>query len=657
MMEPEAYSSVAGRWQGNCNAQMDWAFEAYERLRDSLSSDVRSCMASAHPEAYVVVFGRTQVGKTTLLLELMRVDSKSVDRVSTVLRGGRGKGQSATATVMEYSRSTDKSWSLQMPNQLPVRYADDAGACAALGALRHQMESQQLHLEQPVRLEIPCDCFIPLEDGHARVRMLDLPGDKASNPVEQRHVKHIAERYIAGADLILLVGKMDDLSFLMPGGLFLPGIEDWQIVPERFRIITTYSFTAGSVQASVRKGLKIEDIRIRLREQLETFGPLSQDARRTDLLFPLEFGQSLERTAKHDPELVAQIEPIVEELKGELAHQINTATTPMARLRTALRSHLTVAKVKEQKLSEMSTKLEGLMNCLTLARTDLAQAEHAYIANTKRHDLHTFRQEQLVYGDPGSKVSDICALDESVQISNVGGEKSVKALQASLDGFRIWLHDSYLALNSEKVSSSLDLEWFWRGVRPPIEDGLPAVRRLLDDHLSSIESHLHDYWTDSYWLDSSFERDVAAVRTAMHDATTACRALASGIWRSAIERQLQPHQQALQDASREASLSEQLVQELKTKAGAANDAVATSQTQRNDFEERMAADQERCHTFTRMLDESYAQQLAAMVDRLHRNTDPSIALIDLISSVQLIENRSKLLATGSPGMSHPHQAH
>lgn len=654
MMELDACGSVAVRWQANCEARMDWAFEAYQHLFASLSHDVRSRMVSAHPEAYVVVFGRTQVGKTTLLLELMGVDGQSVDRVSTVLRGGRGKGKSATATVMEYGRSGDKSWSLQMPNQPPELYENDAEICVALGALRLQMESQQLHLRGPVRLDIPCDCFVPVEDGHARVRMLDLPGDRASNFVEQLHVEHVAESYIAGADLILLVGKMDDLSFLKPGGLLLPGIEDWQIVPERFRIVTTYSFTAGSVQAAVRKGLKIEHIRTRLLEQLETFGRLSPDARRTDLLFPLEFGQSLEGAAQRDPELVAQIGPVIEALKAELAHQINTATTPMARLRTALRSHLTVAKVKEQKLFEMSSELERLMSNLALSRSDLAEAERAYVANIRRQERLTVRQEQLVRAGTVSRVSDICVLDESMLTANVGSEKSVKALQACLDEFRTWLRESFLALNAKEVGSSSDLGWFWQRVRPQLQDELPAVRRLLDEHLSSIESHLHDYWTDGYWLESSFERDVAAVRMAMHDATTACRAIASRLWRSAVELQLQPHQQALQDSAREVFLSEQLIRKLKAETVAADDAVVKSQVQRDAFETRMAADQERCQTFTKMLDDSYEKQLTLMVDRLRGNIDPSFALVDLISGVHLIETRSKLVATGSATGSHLH---
>ena len=653
--ELQAHESVTDRWKANCDARMNWAFDAYKRLFASLSSDVSSRMASAHPEAYVVVFGRTQVGKTTLLLDLMGVNGSSMDRVSAVLRGGRGKGQSATATVMEYGRSKDTCWSLQIPNRTPERHPEDSRACSALGALRHQMESQQLHLDGPVRLEIPCDCFLPVQDGHARVRMLDLPGDQASNPVEQRHVEHVAERYVAGADLILLVGKMDDLSFLQPGGLLLPGIEDWQIVPERFRIVTTFSFTAGSVQASVRRqGLKIEHIRTRLLEQLETFGRLSPDARRTDLLFPLEFGQSMERTAQRDTELVAQIEPVVDALKKELLHQINTAITPMARLRSALRSHLTVAKVKEQKLHEIRGELQVLNNRKASAHADLDVAVRAAVVNAKRHDMLTLRQEQLERASPQSSVSNICVLDESEHTAKVWGTKSVNALQARLDDFRAWVRQSYLELSSKGVDASTHLEWFWREVRPPLENDLPTIRRLLDAHLGSIERLLHGYWTDGYWMDSNYENDVAAVRTAMREAAAECRSQASRRWSSAIEKQLQAHRQALVECERDVYLDQRLIRQLETKVSAASDALIRCEEQRHNFEARMAADQERCLAFTGMLDESYAQQLAEIVERLHRRTNPSFALVDLISGVHLVETRSQLLTTGSPSTSPSH---
>ena len=43
------------------------------------------------------------------------------------------------------------------------------------------------------------------------LRILDIPGINAVNEAEQAQVARVAERYVATADLILLVGRADDL--------------------------------------------------------------------------------------------------------------------------------------------------------------------------------------------------------------------------------------------------------------------------------------------------------------------------------------------------------------------------------------------------------------------------------------------------------------
>jgi len=102
-------------WGAIEERQLKWAFHAYERLLETLSEDVQKkfgLLEEEQQEAYIVVFGKTQVGKTTLLLELMGIEGEQLSKISKLLRGGRANGQSATATVMEYCRSMDNRWGL-----------------------------------------------------------------------------------------------------------------------------------------------------------------------------------------------------------------------------------------------------------------------------------------------------------------------------------------------------------------------------------------------------------------------------------------------------------------------------------------------------------------------------------------------------------------
>jgi hypothetical protein len=203
-------------WHALQVRQPEWALRAYDRLVQTLSQDVQQRLQrkGTVAEPYVVVFGKTQVGKTTLLLDLMGVDPTHMARVSRVLRGGREAGQSATATTMEYCRSTSERWGLSRKGETTWLERDE-DMTQALGALREQMEHGELKAEgAPCVVHIPRSCFLGSAQMNS-VRMLDLPGDSPANKEEQRHVHLMAKTYLPFADLILLVGKSNDLGLLV----------------------------------------------------------------------------------------------------------------------------------------------------------------------------------------------------------------------------------------------------------------------------------------------------------------------------------------------------------------------------------------------------------------------------------------------------------
>ena len=375
---PESSDSIAALWSEHDGQRLGWAFRAYDRFVASLSPEIREHLAhkGQQEEAFVVVFGKTQVGKTTLLLDLMGVEPASLDRVSRILRGGRAQGKSATATTMEYRRSADQRWGLRTSDVVIRWFDDDQDITEALGQLRAEMEARQLGGHEPCIVYIPLDCFT-LQAGQPAVRMLDLPGDKPANSTEQEHVQEMARKYVPLADLILLVGRGDDLSFLQPGGLTLPGIEDWQTVPGRFRIVTTYSFTAQSVRTLIRQHegpANASSYRERLIEQIEKFGPLGDEAKRPEHYFPLEFGISWRDAQQRDPELYARTSPMIDELKRQLHADIQASTTPMARLRNAVEARVVIARVKENRLKDLEAATRTVKQQLEHAQTEQSQA-------------------------------------------------------------------------------------------------------------------------------------------------------------------------------------------------------------------------------------------------------------------------------------------
>ena len=356
----EPVFDVTQSWVAMSSRRLDWAFRAHSLFIDGLSTDTREFFAKGDEQgdAYVVLFGNTQVGKTTLLLELIGLAEPALTRVSQVLRGGRTLGNSATATAMEYRRSVDDHWRLDVGNGVQT-HRDDRAMEKALGALRTcmQQQQQQLVADRPAVVWIPAVCFAFKKDQSAKVRILDLPGASSDDPVEREHVQRMARVYVPHADLILLVGRGDALSFLQPHALELPGISDWQIVPGRFRVVTTYSFTAQSVRDLVRaqsQQLGADFFRHRLLDQIRSFGlTLNDEAALPSRFFPLEFGDSWAQAGLRERDLVDQIEPVIAELKRQLHADIAASTSDIVRLRNAVDVHIVVGKVKQEKLTHM----------------------------------------------------------------------------------------------------------------------------------------------------------------------------------------------------------------------------------------------------------------------------------------------------------------
>ncbi|CAG9172461.1 hypothetical protein LMG23992_02240 [Cupriavidus laharis] len=360
--------SLAEYWRGLHDNRLAWAHEAYRQFVDTLDESVRECFANTDGEASVALFGRTQVGKTSLLLILIGVHSDWLDHAGKLLRGGRGAGQSATATAMQYHRASGERWHIRFDDRdIDV---PDTGLESELADIREQVEAGRWRGTDPIQIGIPSQYFEPASsddvqaqgDALARiaprigVRILDLPGDSPRNENERKHVHDVAQRYLPVADLILMVGKLDDLSFLNPEAMRLPGIRDWRYVPDRFRIVTTYSYSLQSEREwAKRQGTPdVNAIRAHLHEQIQTHG-IELDARagKPELLYAVDIGKSWRALKSSDPETFERIQQANAAMMAALIQDVGTSATEHGRLRLAAQSHIYAARAKKAELARM----------------------------------------------------------------------------------------------------------------------------------------------------------------------------------------------------------------------------------------------------------------------------------------------------------------
>jgi hypothetical protein len=632
------------RWAELRDGKLDWAYRAYRRFVEDLSEDVRAHLmdGAGDQEPYVVVFGKTQVGKTTLLLELMGLGPEAQTRVSRVLRGGREFGKSATATTMEYRRSPDGDWHLDDGSGMRRLAADD-DMCEALGDLRQRMSKRRLKVEKPVVVCIPDDCFGQTAATGIGTRMLDLPGDNPADEVEREHVERMAQRYVPHADLILLVGRGDDLSFLNPEALTLPSIEDWQYVPNRFRIVTTYSFTPHTVQQFARnhKGkLTTEHFRARLLEQIRTFGlPLSPEAASTARFFPLEFGQSWQTMLQEDASFAQRVEPLVNELKATLHADIQASATEAARFRNALDVQVVTRRKRKARIEQGKAALAELAE-----RIAKAEATEQQALDGERRTARQAKAARALLSRRAAaeqELSTELVFDAEDHITKVDGlTTNTSALFGRITDVTSWLRQSFL----DTAPSGSEARKFFGTSRPNLAANVDKVKRIADDEFATLIARMEGYSLDEYYpkWSNCFSEDKSRLKADIRDASLKTAELLQTLWRKqAGKRAAELEAEAAAAESEGLGLKQIAAQQKKTR----EKLVARSSEVEADMAHALArldSDEGTAARFGTMLDEEYLAELREKHAQVAMAKQPVDALLTLLSVADLSEERRKI---------------
>lgn len=639
IMAPSAH------WAALRSSKLDWAYRAYRRFIAELSPDVRAHLIdTSDQEPYIVVFGMTQVGKTTLLLELMGLGLDGQVRVGRILRGGRESGKSATATTMEYRRSQDNDWRFDDGSGIR-RIANDDKMAEVLAELRQRMSEQRLYLDQPVVVSIPSDCFGAGFES-LRTRMLDLPGDNPADEIERAHVEKMAERYVPHADLILLVGRGDDLSFLNPAALKLPSIEDWQYVPQRFRIVTTYAFTPQSVQQFVHTfegELGAEHFRERLLQQIDTFKlKLAPEAAKTARFFPLEIGDSWQTLLREDTPFKRCVEPIIMGLKEALHSDIRSSATEGARFRNAMDVHIVTQRKREARraagieaLIKLADRIGYVDESLQRARdgSDRAksQLETANAMLSRRAAVETVLAASFVF-DPTEYIEKVDILDTNTS-----------ALFSLTKQVSAWLRTCYL----NKAPASRELEKFLGMSHPNLTAKIPEMTRIATDEFSALKRRMEGYKTNEYYpkLSEAFSKDKNWLREDINEAAIKTGQFAHSLWNEQLIKRITEIEAEVAIARSTCIDMEQVI----AHHDAQRDALAVRwEEMRGAMDQEIARfdrDEATAARFGAMLDEEYLAELRQKHAHVAMASQPVDAMLTLLSVNDIGNERRKIKLT------------
>jgi len=627
-------------WRELHHKRLDWAHKAYKAFMDSLDARVRACFADSGTEASVALFGRTQVGKTTLLLNVLGIDEQYLPQVSLVLRGGRGAGQSSTATAMQYHRAADDNWHLRIsPQQISV---GERQVIEALAQLRTRVESGGSLPNDPVEIGIPRKYFSAQSDARPQVRILDLPGDNPKDAQEARHVRLIASRYLPMADLILIVGKLDDLSFLNPKAFTLPGISDWRYTPNRFRVITTFSFSLQSEKewAKRQPDIDAERVRAHVMEQIETHKiDLGSSAGNAKLYFPLDFGESWRKTCLFDPETFTRMNGINSQLMDELMMDIAESATVHGRLRQAADSHIVALRVKQEESKRMRIRLAQLEAKDGKTKSDVNEA------STQCASQRSKVAEAQVPAFGAREMTDILMkCQQGIRCpSGIFDVRDLATDTGALHG-RIDKCCVYL-LEAAKALEACEILPFNIRVQNAIEHAPQELRKALNKCFAELRRILDDYKIEEYFpsLSDDFDNDKARLSDLMEEARSLTIKYSAQCWWSAVEGVLHQRKVELNREEQELAVFESALREYKKRHEDARTDLAKWKKTILDFERDMDIEVERGERFSRYLGAAFDEELAQRRQMISNEPSTPRKLLQLLSCQELCDERDKLI--------------
>ena len=500
---------------------LDWAIRANDEWVASLSQEYKTLQRS--PETMVVLFGPTQVGKTTLLLTLLGIaDGPAFDAVQKVLRGSRQHGESSTATPMRYARSLDDLWRWDRPDG-PGLSADQMQT--ELANIRRQVEDGSLQSTDPVSLYIPA-CYFAESDPSVRVAILDLPGIAAANPRERALVERIAQHHVPAASLILLVSTANRLGVFEPEklGQELEELRGWVRCPIRYRLVITYAYSQDSVrrwrkeEAEAGRTCDLTALRDFFNREIAYF-ELKMPYDLPDRIYPLELGDSWTGMAQKRDNHHRWSEQVQAAARHALTIDIHRSCEGERRLRISKevreqaywrqddlwrqwRSNRGASRMAASRCQDAITAAEArkkrwhkwfLRYDDRLRRLD---ATEALVAQNVRRWVH----------DAGVASQTISPLPGVRQQQLLQGRKPIKPTVGALQ--------EWLAADQAKLVEACDriTQWFNKEASLQTEPLVPPPCAQVAD----VRKLLNEYGMDAYWtwITNQFEADSAALAQA-----------------------------------------------------------------------------------------------------------------------------------------------
>jgi len=328
-------------WQELYDQRLGWAYNAKNNFIESIDNDTFKKLYNSNSDKSVniAVYGQSQVGKTTLILELIGIKKECREYVSKVLRADIPPGESVTPTSIIYLKSSSNDfYYVEGDNECLV---DEDELKQKLKDLRDRVENNvELNnleeLKSNVLIKIPKKYFE--ERNTLNINIIDLPGFGSANDKEQSHVKKVIENIIPILNLVLIVS--DKITDLVKSDKPC----------RQFRYILTRSVSSDSVKKKFEEGYithkdnYVEFVR-------SEFEELSNEV----TVYPLEYGDSWDTL---DKKIKDKAEGIIDGLFEDLRNDISKSSTEYNQLMQNTNHYKHIEEIVAKELEDFKIEIE-----------------------------------------------------------------------------------------------------------------------------------------------------------------------------------------------------------------------------------------------------------------------------------------------------------
>lgn len=655
-----------------------WQRDAFDRIKASLltARDNAFLQYDGMQESYlVVVYGPSQIGKTSLILKLIGIQDDYFPLVSQTLRTKEiTRGNSSTSTAILYARSDTDQYALAVeeePGKVSEKlfFSDEKELEAKLIEVRSRVVKNRESARSVLHIDIPRQFFTE-ETAAENLYVMDLPGVGSKTEGEAAHVQKLMRRYLPVAQVCLVVCTANTIQSLE----VQDGLEPyWRDKPGQYIVAATKAFSLGTVKGYFEKPHQ---------EREKSFYDFVMEKYRTETgeylgrtskveVFPVELADSFQRLCKSlkeedRKEMTETRDRILQELRQSIQQREGQRfQTALQRLQEELKT------AEKSRLAENGGQLDKKKKEIDAEDNIIKESEDSIKSETTG-DKQTDREERLRRIEELQAAKDMLtgcadwfeirykpALNEKIDalikrenlFSTSGGsrylvDRSISRKQNSADR-RVFA--ALLDYLREKVSgkdSYLDqYVKILKGAGLPVSYNKNALWQKLEQDIN--EGFYQKYYPEGFWIfrEKVWLEDVQRLNGEIVEKVAKALLEYETKWLGELEG-------VLRNEERLEWQGQQLLAGKRKKADAARARKSTLEAQKAVLEkarehivEEIRQDRENLEDYRRIAKEAYTEQYAGLVRRI-RQTSGAAEKTKLVLLLGLLEEDYKATMGG-----------